>query len=150
MIGKANLNADHTADSMAQENADEGESAFDSRDLTPADLAELAPEVEAVQSIVWEETTDRDADRTTLQQQDFGNGLSSDRDAAQALVRLSEVASEETTPIPDQNVVEDLAVSAGIAMADKHPLHTNDMLEQRDSHRWELEPESAEDYPERS
>jgi hypothetical protein len=66
---------------------------------------------------------------------------------------LAEVAGDEaiggTSPTPDQNVAEDLAVSAGIAIPDSASLHTAETLQQRDAHRWELELESAEDYPER-
>jgi hypothetical protein len=66
---------------------------------------------------------------------------------------LARVAGEEavggTTPTPDQNVVEDLAIAAGIEISDLKTLHTNDLLEQRDAHRWELLVESAEDYRDR-
>jgi hypothetical protein len=63
---------------------------------------------------------------------------------------LAKVVGEEavggTTPTPDQNIVEDLAISAGVQTPDWEPLHTSEMLEERDSHRWELDPESSEDY----
>jgi hypothetical protein len=66
---------------------------------------------------------------------------------------LAKVVGEETggstTPMPDQNMVEELAASAGIEIPDKYSLHTSGMLEQRDCHRWELEVESSEDYEER-
>lgn len=54
-----------------------------------------------------------------------------------------------TTPTPDQDVVEELAAAVGIEMNDRSFLRTHDMLEQRDDQRWELDPMSAEDYPDR-
>jgi Family of unknown function (DUF6335) len=66
---------------------------------------------------------------------------------------LAEVVGEEavggTTPTPDQNIVEDIAVSAGIETPDQEILHTNERLEYRNSHRWELDPTSSEDYGDR-
>lgn len=66
---------------------------------------------------------------------------------------LARVAGEEavggTTPTPDQSVVEDLAIAAGIEIPDRAMLHTNDLLAQRDAHRWELSVESSEDYYDR-
>ena len=64
----------------------------------------------------------------------------------------AEVVGEEAvggqTPTPDQNVTEDLIHSVGLSAVDGHPVRTLDNLEQRDQRRWELDPESAEDYPE--
>jgi hypothetical protein len=65
----------------------------------------------------------------------------------------AEVAGEEavggTTPTPDQNVTEDLEAAVGLPMDDRAFLRTNEILEQRDDRRWELDPTSAEDYQER-
>ncbi|QSJ15782.1 hypothetical protein JYQ62_28890 [Nostoc sp. UHCC 0702] len=54
-----------------------------------------------------------------------------------------------TAPTPDQDIVEDLAVAVGVEIDDDEPLHTNDMLEERDDARWELDPRSADDFEER-
>lgn len=54
-----------------------------------------------------------------------------------------------TAPTPDQNVVEELATAVGLEMNDYAFLRTNDILEQRDDTRWELDPKSSEDYEER-
>jgi hypothetical protein len=51
-----------------------------------------------------------------------------------------------TVATPDQNIVEELGVAVGLEMDDRAFLRTNDMLEERDSRRWELDPTSAEDY----
>ncbi len=50
-----------------------------------------------------------------------------------------------TAPTPDQDDTENLAVAAGIEVRDRHPLHTRDLLEQRDDRRWELDPDSDSD-----
>lgn len=54
-----------------------------------------------------------------------------------------------TAPTPDMDIVDDLGKAVGLEMADANFLHTNDILEQRDDRRWELEPRSSEDYEER-
>ncbi len=54
-----------------------------------------------------------------------------------------------TAPTPDQDIVEDLAAAVGIQTDDRSFLRTNDMLNERDDNRWELDPKSSPDYPER-
>ncbi len=54
-----------------------------------------------------------------------------------------------TAPTPDQNVTDELGAAVGLPMNDQTFLHTNDILEQRDDSRWELDPMSADDYSER-
>lgn len=54
-----------------------------------------------------------------------------------------------TAPTPDQSVTEDLAKAVGIEIDDQAVLRTNDILEERDDTRWELDPMSSEDYQER-
>ncbi|WP_392535545.1 DUF6335 family protein [Nostoc sp. C117] len=51
-----------------------------------------------------------------------------------------------STSTPDQNVTEELETAVGLEMADSEFLHTNDILEDRDGDRWELDPKSSEDY----
>ena len=64
----------------------------------------------------------------------------------------AEVVGEEAvggqTPTPDQNVTEDLLHSMGISSVDGESVRTEEKLEWRDKKRWELDPESAEDYQE--
>jgi hypothetical protein len=64
----------------------------------------------------------------------------------------AEVVGEEAVggenPTPDQNVTDALLQSMGIDVTDGEPLRTLDKLERRDKKRWELDPESSEDYPE--
>ncbi|MBD2508351.1 MULTISPECIES: DUF6335 family protein [unclassified Nostoc] len=54
-----------------------------------------------------------------------------------------------STATPDKNVTEELEAAVGLEMADSEFLHTNDILEDRDGDRWELDPKSSEDYQER-
>jgi hypothetical protein len=53
-----------------------------------------------------------------------------------------------TAPTPDQDVTEEIAAAVGIEMKDDEPLHTNEILEERDDARWELDPMSSDDYEE--
>lgn len=54
-----------------------------------------------------------------------------------------------TVSTPDMDVVEELGVAVGLEMDDRAFLRTNDILEERDSRRWELQPDSSEDYRDR-
>ena len=54
-----------------------------------------------------------------------------------------------TVATPDQNVTEELEKAVGLEMDDRSFLRTNDILEDRDDRRWELDPKSSEDYQER-
>ncbi|WP_026100353.1 DUF6335 family protein [Fortiea contorta] len=62
---------------------------------------------------------------------------------------VGEEAVGGTAPTPDQNVVDELGIAVGLEMDDYAFLRTNEILEQRDDTRWELDPKSAEDYEER-
>jgi Family of unknown function (DUF6335) len=66
----------------------------------------------------------------------------------------SDASGEETVggsnPTPDQDVVEDLGKAAGLTYQDNEPLDPNEKVAERDRHRWELEPESSEDFDERN
>ena len=54
-----------------------------------------------------------------------------------------------TAPTPDQDIVDEIGAAVGLEMSDREFLHTQDILENRDDRRWELDPTSAEDYQER-
>ncbi|HEY9610128.1 DUF6335 family protein [Allocoleopsis sp.] len=54
-----------------------------------------------------------------------------------------------TVATPDQNIVEELGAAVGIEYDDQVFLRTNDILEERDDKRWDLDPMSSEDYQER-
>jgi len=50
-------------------------------------------------------------------------------------------------PTPDQDRVDDIGRALGIEYADNEELKASDKIAERDKHRWELDPASAEDYP---
>ena len=52
-------------------------------------------------------------------------------------------------PTPDQDVVEDIGRAIGVEYQDNEELRASDKVADRDKHRWELDPASAEDYKER-
>lgn len=54
-----------------------------------------------------------------------------------------------TAPTPDMDIVDELGRAVGLEMDDRAFLRTNDILEERDDRRWELDPSSAEDYSDR-
>jgi hypothetical protein len=49
-------------------------------------------------------------------------------------------------PTPDQDVVDDIGKALGVTYNDNEELKGADKLEERDKHRWELDPASAEDF----
>jgi len=46
---------------------------------------------------------------------------------------------------PDQDRVDELGAAVGLNYVDGEPLHTYDKLVERDQHRWELDPRSADE-----
>jgi len=66
----------------------------------------------------------------------------------------SDASGEETVggsnPTPDQDIVDELGKAVGLIYQNNEPLDTEEKVSERDRHRWELEPESSEDYEERS
>lgn len=52
-------------------------------------------------------------------------------------------------PTPDQDVVDDIGKALGIQYEDAEELKGVDKVARRDQHRWELDPASSEDYPDR-
>jgi hypothetical protein len=52
-------------------------------------------------------------------------------------------------PTPDQNVVDDIGIAVGNEYRDNEELEGADKIEERDKHRWELDPKSSDDFDER-
>lgn len=52
-------------------------------------------------------------------------------------------------PTPDQNVVDEIGRALGTEYQDNEELRAAEKIGERDRHRWELDPASAEDYRER-
>jgi hypothetical protein len=65
----------------------------------------------------------------------------------------SDASGEETVggsnPTPDQDVVDELGKAVGLTYQNNEPLDTEEKISERDRQRWELEPESSEDYEDR-
>jgi hypothetical protein len=72
-----------------------------------------------------------------------------DVDAGWDQVEAGEEAVGGSTPTPDQDVVADLGRATGTTYGDGEPLRPEEKIVQRDEKRWELDPASAEDYPDR-
>ncbi|MPY86691.1 MAG: hypothetical protein GEU99_02070 [Luteitalea sp.] len=53
-------------------------------------------------------------------------------------------------PTPDQVLVDDIARSLGVEYKVDEELQGARKIEERDRHRWELDPASSEDYPRRT
>ena len=60
---------------------------------------------------------------------------------------LGDEAPGGDNPTPDQDRVDDIGRALGIEYADNEELKGADKVIERDRHRWELDPASAEDYP---
>jgi hypothetical protein len=74
-----------------------------------------------------------------------------DPDAAwEAAYAVGDEAPGGDNPTPDQDVVDDIGRSLGIQYEDNEELRPTDKVAQRDRHRWELDPASAEDYRDRT
>lgn len=52
-------------------------------------------------------------------------------------------------PTPDQDIVDDIGKALGVEYEDNEELKAADKVVERDKHRWELDPASAEDYKDR-
>src|SRR5262245_31401784 len=52
-------------------------------------------------------------------------------------------------PTPDQDVVDEIGQALGVGYQDNEELKGSDKVAERDRHRWELDPASAEDYKKR-
>ena len=52
-------------------------------------------------------------------------------------------------PTPDQDIVDDIGKALGVQYEDNEELKSGDKLAERDKHRWELDPASAEDFEDR-
>jgi uncharacterized protein DUF6335 len=53
-------------------------------------------------------------------------------------------------PTPDQDVVEEIGRALGVEYDDGEELKGSEKIQQRDRHRWEYDPASAEDYRDRN
>jgi hypothetical protein len=84
------------------------------------------------------------------------HGVDRDLNAGDPDVEIEDAAyvGEEAigggNPTPDQDVVDEIGEAVGLTYQDNEPLHTTEKVEERDRHRWELDPASSEDYQDRN
>ena len=68
-----------------------------------------------------------------------------ENDAYRAEVNGDEAVGGSTA-VPNHNNMEEMAKAVGIEVDDDTPLATDEMLQKRDSDRWELDPASADEH----
>jgi hypothetical protein len=68
----------------------------------------------------------------------------------EAAYSVGDEAPGGDNPTPGQTVVEDVGRALGVEYQDGEELKGADKIENRDRHRWELDPASSEDYTERT
>jgi len=83
-------------------------------------------------------------ERTNTSPQLTGGDVDADWEDAYA---IGDEAPGGDNPTPDQDRVDDIGRALGIEYADNEELKGGDKVAERDRHRWELDPASAEDYP---
>lgn len=88
---------------------------------------------------------DRMQEYTSASPELTGGDIDARWDQAEA---VGDEAVGGTVATPDQSIVQDLGAAVGLDYDDGVSLQTIDILEERDSSRWELDPMSSEDYDE--
>ena len=129
---------------------------------TTADLLYEAEEEEYVEEI-GRYTHDTDIQESLAARQDLNAGKAElqarlsehhatsptlsggDVDAAWEDANVGEETAGGMNPTPDQDMVEEIGKAYGITYAEDEPLRTGEKLAERDEHRWELDPESADE-----
>ena len=116
----------------------------------PTELAEYTittPGLTAAdEDAVWEQLGILDKDEVGGSPELTGGDI----DAAwEQAATVGDEAIGGTAPTPDQDIVDEIGAAVGLEMDDNAFLRTNEILEERDDRRWELDPTSSEDYQER-
>ena len=97
-----------------------------------------------------------DTGEATLEERDFDSSVSAQLSAGDVDARWDqgESGGEETAggsaPTPDQDIVEEIGRAIGVTYEEGEPLRVGEKEAERDEHRWELDPASAEDFGSRS
>lgn len=100
----------------------------------------------ADEDAVWGEVATEDIDQVGASPVLTGGDIDAAWDQA---ATVGDEAVGGTVATPDQNIVDELGAAVGLEMEDHAFLRTNEMLEERDERRWDLDPMSSEDYEER-
>lgn len=116
----------------------------------PGELAEYTittPGLTAAdEDAVWSQVDTMDDDEVGASPVLTGGDIDADWEQA---ATVGDEAVGGTVSTPDQDIVDEIGAAVGLEMDDHTFLRTNEILEQRDDRRWELEPKSSEDYTER-
>ena len=94
-----------------------------------------------------EELREREAEHTETGPEVTGGDVDADWGSAYA---VGDEAPGGDNPTPDQDIVDDIGRALGVEYEDNEELKGADKIEDRDRHRWELDPASSEDYHERN
>jgi len=62
---------------------------------------------------------------------------------------VGEETGDESSPRPDENVVDEIGDETGLRYGEGEPMHTAEKRDERDRNRWELDPASSEDFERR-
>lgn len=100
----------------------------------------------ADEDAVWGEVATADIDQVSASPVLTGGDIDAAWDQA---ATVGDEAVGGTVATPDQNIVDELGAAVGLEMDDHAFLRTNEILEERDESRWDLDPMSSEDYEER-
>ncbi len=109
---------------------------------------ELDSDIGASGATDWQQEIDPDSDLgRSLGRQNLDDDLTEgDMDIDPYLAEVDgDEAVGGTTAMPEQNDIDELGEAAGIEIPDGGILHTTEMLERRDTDRWELDPDSVAD-----
>ena len=62
---------------------------------------------------------------------------------------VGDETGDESSPRPDENVVDEIGDETGLRYGEGEPMHTVEKRDERDRNRWELDPASSEDFERR-
>ena len=88
---------------------------------------------------------DRFAEHTETSPALTGGDVDADWESAYS---VGDEAPGGDSPTPDQDIVDDIGRAVGVEYQDNEELKGDEKIVERDRHRWELDPASAEDYDE--
>jgi hypothetical protein len=114
------------------------------------DLSEVSAASEESSRMLSAARTGRDELREQLEQNTAASPrlTAGDVDANwQDAYAVGDEAPGGDNPTPDQDIVDDIGRALGVEYADDEELKGAGKLEERDRHRWELDPASSEDWP---
>ena len=86
--------------------------------------------------------------RPDLQPETFPPAPNDSDDEAQAAASRGENLNSDDD-VGDIDEIDEMGRAAGIVVPDEQPLRTTEIIDERDRHRWEINPASADDVASR-